>query len=181
VASLLGHLVLDTTRGYTAVFSEALIGRHQQFIALRRSLRESVEYCDVSTQKWGEFAQNFMLRRVELGDCFHPYGGVRSEQMALFVVGRPIEAPVSVHFVRSQSTAGLSLGEQVKNLDYGFLIQARRLAFVLERRRRDPVPPPTVPHVHHVGLELRFFVPFEAAGQPRIHGEVLHDLTHVVG
>ena len=74
VASLLGHLDLDTTRGYTAVFPEAVIAHHQQFIAHRRALRESVEYRDATAQEWGEFEKHFLLRRVELGDCFRPYG-----------------------------------------------------------------------------------------------------------
>ncbi|MFC9964324.1 tyrosine-type recombinase/integrase [Nocardia ignorata] len=74
VASLLGHLDLDTTRGYTAVFPEAVIAHHQQFIAHRRGLRESVEYRDATAAEWGEFERHFLLRRVELGDCFRPFG-----------------------------------------------------------------------------------------------------------
>ena len=38
-AALLGHLNLDTTRGYTAVFPEHLITAHQAFIERRRQLR----------------------------------------------------------------------------------------------------------------------------------------------
>ena len=38
-AALLGHLNLDTTRGYTAVFPEHLIAAHQAFIERRRQLR----------------------------------------------------------------------------------------------------------------------------------------------
>ncbi|TDP27845.1 phage integrase family protein [Nocardia ignorata] len=74
VASLLGHLDLDTTRGYTAVFPEAVIAHHQKFIDHRRSLRESLEYRDATTHEWDEFEKHFLLRRVELGDCFRPYG-----------------------------------------------------------------------------------------------------------
>jgi hypothetical protein len=73
-AALLGHLDLDTTHGYTAVFQDELIARHQQFITRRRSLRDSAEYRDVNTDEWAEFEKHFQLRRVALGDCFRPYG-----------------------------------------------------------------------------------------------------------
>ncbi|MBF6149566.1 tyrosine-type recombinase/integrase [Nocardia nova] len=74
VAALLGHLDLDTTRGYAAVFPDTVIAHHQQFIAHRRTLRESVEHRDATAEEWAEFEQHFLLRRVELGDCFRPYG-----------------------------------------------------------------------------------------------------------
>ncbi|MFC3960964.1 tyrosine-type recombinase/integrase [Nocardia jiangsuensis] len=74
VASLLGHLDLDTTRGYTAVFPDAVITHQQQFITHRRTLRASAEHCDATSAEWAEFEQHFLLRRVELGDCFRPYG-----------------------------------------------------------------------------------------------------------
>lgn len=38
-ATLLGHLNLDTTRGYTAVFPEEVIAAHQHFIERRRTTR----------------------------------------------------------------------------------------------------------------------------------------------
>ncbi|MDP8927233.1 MAG: site-specific integrase, partial [Actinomycetota bacterium] len=73
-AALLGHIDLDTTRGYTAVFQDDLIARHQQFIARRRTLRDSSEYRDITAEEWAEFEKHFQLRRVALGDCFRPYG-----------------------------------------------------------------------------------------------------------
>jgi hypothetical protein len=73
-AALLGHIDLDTTRGYTAVFQDELITRHPQFITRRRSLRDSGEYRDVNPDEWAEFEKHFQLRRVALGDCFRPYG-----------------------------------------------------------------------------------------------------------
>ncbi len=73
-AALLGHLNLDTTRGYTAVFTEEVIAHHQQFVARRRSLRASAEYRDPTREEWTEFENHFLLRRVELGDCFRPCG-----------------------------------------------------------------------------------------------------------
>jgi Phage integrase family len=69
-AALLGHLNLDTTRGYTAVFPEHLITAHQAFIERRRQLRPIGE----DTDEWSEFEQHFLLRRVALGECHRPYG-----------------------------------------------------------------------------------------------------------
>ncbi|MFI6771462.1 site-specific integrase [Nocardia sp. NPDC050412] len=72
-AALLGHLDLDTTRGWTAVFAEDVIRHHQQFITHRRALATD-EYRHVTPEEWTEFEKHFLLRRVELGDCFRPYG-----------------------------------------------------------------------------------------------------------
>jgi hypothetical protein len=73
-AALLGHIDLETTRGYTAVFPDEVIRHHQEFIARRRAQRDSAEYRDVTTDEWADFEKHFQLRRVELGDCFRPYG-----------------------------------------------------------------------------------------------------------
>ncbi|WP_199515948.1 tyrosine-type recombinase/integrase [Nucisporomicrobium flavum] len=73
-ATLLGHLDLDTTRGYTAVFPEQVIHAHRKMVEHRRSLRDSHEYRAVAPEEWADFEQHFQLRRVELGDCFRPYG-----------------------------------------------------------------------------------------------------------
>jgi hypothetical protein len=68
------HIELETTRGYAAVFPDEVIRRHQEFIARRRAQRDSAEYRDVAPDEWAEFEKHFQLRRVELGDCFRPYG-----------------------------------------------------------------------------------------------------------
>jgi hypothetical protein len=73
-AALLGHIDLETTRGYTALFTEDVIRRHQEFLARRRAERDSAEYRDVAPDEWADFEKHFQLRRVELGDCFRPYG-----------------------------------------------------------------------------------------------------------
>jgi Phage integrase family len=73
-AALLGHLNLDTTRGYTAVFPEHLITAHQAFIERRRQLRPIGEDRIADTNEWSEFEQHFLLRRVALGECHRPYG-----------------------------------------------------------------------------------------------------------
>ena len=73
-AALLGHLNLDTTRGYTAVFPEHLITAHQAFIERRRELRPVGEDRIAEPDEWAEFEQHFLLRRVALGECHRPYG-----------------------------------------------------------------------------------------------------------
>jgi hypothetical protein len=73
-SSLLGHLSLDTTRGYTAVFPEHLIAAHEALIENRRTLRHSAEQRTATGDEWAEFEQHFLLRKVALGDCHRPYG-----------------------------------------------------------------------------------------------------------
>ncbi|TCO33036.1 phage integrase family protein [Kribbella steppae] len=73
-ATLLGHLNLDTTRGYTAVFPDEVIAAHQFFIERRRALRPFGELRPASGEEWDEFEQHFLLRKVALGDCHRPYG-----------------------------------------------------------------------------------------------------------
>lgn len=73
-ASLLGHLNLDTTRGYTAVFPEHLVAAHQAFIARRRQLRPDGEDRAADPDEWANFEQHFLLRRVALGECHRSYG-----------------------------------------------------------------------------------------------------------
>ena len=72
-ASLLGHLSLDTTRGYTAVFPEHLIAAHEALIERRRKQRQDGELRSASGEEWAEFEQHFLLRKVALGDCHRPY------------------------------------------------------------------------------------------------------------
>jgi integrase len=73
-ATLLGHLNLDTTRGYTAVFPEEVIAAHQFFVERRRTLRPFGEMRPASGEEWDEFEDHFLLRKVALGDCHRPYG-----------------------------------------------------------------------------------------------------------
>lgn len=73
-AALLGHLNVNTTRGYTAVFPEHLITAHQEFIERRRQLRPAGEDRIAEDDEWAEFEQHFLLRRVALGECHRPYG-----------------------------------------------------------------------------------------------------------
>jgi site-specific recombinase XerC len=73
-AALLGHLNLETTRGYVAVFEEDLIRHYQAFLEQRRRTRPSEEYRPPTDTEWGEFEQHFDHRKVELGNCGRPYG-----------------------------------------------------------------------------------------------------------
>lgn len=73
-ATLLGHLSLETTRGYTAVFPEQVITAHQAFIERRRQLRPGGEMRPATGEEWQEFEDHLLLRKVALGDCHRPYG-----------------------------------------------------------------------------------------------------------
>ena len=73
-AKLLGHLDLNTTQGYVAVYPAEVIRHYRQFIAGRRSQRPSEEYRDPTDAEWAEFRDHFSLRKVALGTCHRPYG-----------------------------------------------------------------------------------------------------------
>ena len=71
---MLGHLNLDTTRGYTAVFPEQVIAAHQLFIERRRETRPFAGLRSATGDEWAEFEDHFPLRKVALGVCHRPYG-----------------------------------------------------------------------------------------------------------
>jgi len=73
-AALLGHRTLDTTRGYAAIYPEAVIAAYQTFLQTRRTHRPSEEYREPTHAEWDEFEQHFTLRKVALGNCDRPYG-----------------------------------------------------------------------------------------------------------
>jgi hypothetical protein len=73
VSSLLGHLNLETTRGYTAVFPEHVIQAHHAFIERRRQTRPDGELRPATPEEWTDFEQHFLLREVALGACHRPY------------------------------------------------------------------------------------------------------------
>ena len=73
-AALLGHLSLETTRGYVAVFDEDLVRHYQAFLDRRRQARPVDEYRNPTDKEWTEFEKHFDKRRVELGNCGRPYG-----------------------------------------------------------------------------------------------------------
>lgn len=73
-AALLGHLDVQTTRGYVAVFEEDVIAHYHQFLARRRDKRPQGEYRDPTAEEWSDFQDHFDKRKVELGSCGRPYG-----------------------------------------------------------------------------------------------------------
>lgn len=72
-AALLGHLNLETTRGYVAVFGEDVIKHYQVHLQRRRAARPAEEYPVVTEREWAEFQAHFDKRKVELGNCGRPY------------------------------------------------------------------------------------------------------------
>ncbi|MEU8251063.1 site-specific integrase [Nonomuraea sp. NPDC048916] len=73
-AALLGHLNLQTTRGYVAVFNEDLVRHYQAYLDRRRQARPTDEYRPVTESEWLGFEEHFDQRKVELGGCARPYG-----------------------------------------------------------------------------------------------------------
>jgi integrase len=73
-AKILGHIDLNTTMGYAAVYPEDVITGHRAFIARRRTLRPGEEYRDLGPAEWDEFLGHFELRKVELGVCTRDFG-----------------------------------------------------------------------------------------------------------
>jgi hypothetical protein len=73
-AALLGHLNIQTTRGYVAVFDEDVIRHYQAHLHQRRQIRPDDEYQPVTDAEWVEFEEHFDKRKVELGSCARPYG-----------------------------------------------------------------------------------------------------------
>jgi integrase len=73
-AKLLGHLDLNTTKGYVAVYPEEVIRQYQGHLVRRRGSRPAIEYREPSEQEWEEFSHHFRHRKMALGDCYRPYG-----------------------------------------------------------------------------------------------------------
>ncbi|MFI1202736.1 hypothetical protein ACH4VR_25390 [Streptomyces sp. NPDC020883] len=73
-AALLGHLNIQTTRGYVAVFDDVVVRHYPEFLDRRRSQRPESEYRKPAEREWSEFSEHFDKRRGELGSCGRPYG-----------------------------------------------------------------------------------------------------------
>ncbi|MFD5890177.1 tyrosine-type recombinase/integrase [Streptomyces sp. NPDC060334] len=56
-AALLGHLNLQTTRGYVAVFNEDVVRHYQGFLDRRRQARPADEYRPVTDTEWRGFEE----------------------------------------------------------------------------------------------------------------------------
>src|SRR6266576_6686544 len=83
-AALLGHLNLQTTRGYVAVFNEDVVRHYQAFLDRRRQARPADEYRTVTQPEWLGFEEHFDQRKVELGGCARPYGTPCQHEHACF-------------------------------------------------------------------------------------------------
>lgn len=73
-AKLLGHLDLNTTRGYVAVYPEEVTRHYRAHLARRRIVRPAVEYHEPTAAEWDAFGTHFRRRKMALGDCYRPYG-----------------------------------------------------------------------------------------------------------
>lgn len=73
-AKLLGHLNINTTQGYVAVYPEAVIRHYQQHLSRRRVTRPASEYQEPTADEWQAFGTHFRRRTLALGDCYRPYG-----------------------------------------------------------------------------------------------------------
>lgn len=81
---MLGHLSLETTRGYVAVFDDEIVRHYQAFLHQRRARRPAEEYSSITDSEWQEFEEHFDRRKVELGSCARPYGtGCQHEHACL--------------------------------------------------------------------------------------------------
>lgn len=81
-AALLGHLNLETTRGYVAVFEEDVVRHYQAHLQRRRAVRPTSEYRPVTDDEWTEFEEHFDKRKLELGNCGRPYATPCSHEHA---------------------------------------------------------------------------------------------------
>ena len=136
-ASLLGHLSLDTTRGYTAVFPEHLIAAHEALIERRRKQRQDAELRSASGEQWAEFEQHFLLRKVALGDCHRPYGTPLRPRTRLHPMPLPPRRPRPTRTTRADDHQRRSpTGRSPRP----------RLARRSRRPRRQPDPPATTAH-----------------------------------
>ena len=144
-AALLGHLNLETTRGYVAVFQEDLVRHYQLFLESRRALRPPEEYTPVTAEEWADFEEHFDKRKVELGSCARAYGTACAHEHACIrcallhvnpkMIGRlsEIEEDLVVRRERAAHERWLGEIEQI-DLTLSFLRAKKQEAEVLRRR-----------------------------------------------
>ncbi|MET9018264.1 hypothetical protein ABZX74_46910 [Streptomyces olivaceoviridis] len=73
-AALLGHLDIQTTRGYVAVFDKDIIAHYTEFLDRRRAKPPPTKYRHPSNDEWNDFQEHYDKRKVELGSCGRPNG-----------------------------------------------------------------------------------------------------------
>ncbi|WP_214317579.1 tyrosine-type recombinase/integrase [Nonomuraea sediminis] len=143
-ATLLGHLNLETTRGYVAVFNEDVVRRYQSHLARRRAMRPQEEYRPTTDQEWQEFEEHFDKRKLELGNCGRPYATPCSHEHACIrcpmlhvdpkMISRLDEIETDLLARRARSEAEGWLGElEGLDLTLGFLVGKREEALRLSR------------------------------------------------
>ncbi|MFP8887049.1 tyrosine-type recombinase/integrase [Streptomyces mangrovi] len=147
-AALLGHLSVQTTRGYVAVFDEDVIRHYQSHLHQRRQIRPTHEYRDATAQEWEEFEEHFDRRKVELGSCGRPYGTPCQHEHACIrcpmlqvnpkMLGRleELEADLLTRLQRAEDENWLGEAEGI-NLTLTFLRAKREET--QRRARRPPV------------------------------------------
>ncbi|MGW7348736.1 tyrosine-type recombinase/integrase [Streptomyces sp. NPDC054854] len=87
-AALLGHLSIQTTAGYVAVFNDEVVRHYQQFLDNRRRLRPDGEYRAPTSTEWNEFEEHLrhpqgrarylrppVCERMPPRACLHPLPG----------------------------------------------------------------------------------------------------------
>ncbi|MFE7842406.1 tyrosine-type recombinase/integrase [Streptomyces sp. NPDC057474] len=147
-AKLLGHLDLNTTQGYVAVYPEEVIRLYRQFVDQRRAHRPSEEYREPTDSEWEEFRDHFSLRKVALGRCGRPYGTPCQHEsacvrcpmlrMSLSQVPRLLEIERNTHERLDEARRLQWLGE-VTNLQESLrhIADKRRQAERLRRQHAD--------------------------------------------
>ncbi|MGW1848490.1 site-specific integrase [Streptomyces sp. NPDC001966] len=155
-AALLGHLNLQTTQGYVAVFAEDIVKHYQEFLNHRRDLRPEHEYGDVTPEEWAEFEEHFDKRKVELGNCARPYGSpcqhehacVRCPMLQVSPKMLPRLAEIEKDLIlrRKRAEEEQWLGE-IDGIDLTLTFVRTKQADAARRTRRTPVALgiPTVP------------------------------------
>ncbi|NYE71884.1 tyrosine-type recombinase/integrase [Microlunatus parietis] len=155
-AALLGHLNLETTRGYVAIFEEEVVRHYQSHLARRRSMRPLEEYRPVTDTEWQEFEDHFDKRKLELGNCGRPYATPCSHEHACIrcpmlrvdprMLDRLDEIEADLHTRRQRAQDEGWLGEiDGINLTLSFLAGKREEALRVNRLAVVDLGMPTAP------------------------------------
>ncbi|WP_234443890.1 site-specific integrase [Streptomyces sp. NRRL B-24484] len=147
-AALLGHLNLQTTQGYVAVFAEDVVKSFQQFLNNRRTLRPEEEYAQITPEEWTEFEEHFDRRKVELGNCARPYGSPCQHEHACIrcpmlqvnpkMLARLDELEKDLVMRRHRAEAEQWLGE-IEGIDLTLTFLRSKRSDVERQSRRGPV------------------------------------------
>lgn len=137
VSTLLGHLNLETTRGYTAVFPEQVIQAHNAFIERRRQTRPDHELRSATEAEWGEFEQHFLLRRVALGTCHRPYATPCVHEHACIKCRFLQVDPTQAGRIEDMAANAEERLDEARNHQWLGEVRALEESLVHLRRRRD--------------------------------------------